>query len=68
MFLGCNSCHFIHLANCNYPDIRVAPNVQFYVEDVEDEWDYHNPFDFIYARMMTGSIKDWPKFFRQSYQ
>lgn len=26
------------------------------------------PFDFVFARMMTGSILDVPKFFRQSYE
>lgn len=26
------------------------------------------PFDLIYLRMLTGSIKDWPKLFSQAYQ
>jgi len=42
------------------------PNATFYVDDVEDPWTYSEKFDFIYARMMTGSIADWPKFFKQS--
>ena len=46
----------------------VPPNVIFLVDDVEDEWSFSSPFDFIYGRMLTGSLKDWPKFFRQSYE
>ncbi|KAH7183677.1 S-adenosyl-L-methionine-dependent methyltransferase [Fusarium flagelliforme] len=46
----------------------VPPNVTFYVDDVEESWDYSAKFDFIFARFLTGSIRDWPKFFRQSYE
>lgn len=46
----------------------VPPNVRFYVDDVEDEWTYSYKFDLIYARMLTGSLSDWPKFFKQSYE
>lgn len=45
----------------------VPPNVQFFVDDVEDDWNFSTPFDFIFARFMTGSVLDWPRFFRQSY-
>ena len=40
----------------------------FYVDDVEESWDYSAKFDFIFARFLTGSIRDWPKFFKQSYE
>ncbi|RMJ16984.1 hypothetical protein CDV36_003334 [Fusarium kuroshium] len=46
----------------------VLPNVLFFVDDIEEEWTYTRPFDFIYLRAMTGSIRDWPKFFEQAYQ
>ncbi|KAM6505944.1 hypothetical protein FSOLCH5_014121 [Fusarium solani] len=46
----------------------VPPNVSFFVDDVEEEWTYASPFDFIYLRAMTGSIRNWPKFFIQAYQ
>ena len=26
------------------------------------------PFDFVFARMITGSLKDMPRFFRQSFE
>ncbi|KAJ4293943.1 hypothetical protein N0V88_005457 [Collariella sp. IMI 366227] len=45
----------------------VAPNVEFFVDDLEQEWTFVEKFDFIYARMMTGSIKNWPRFFEQAY-
>lgn len=49
-------------------DTRVAPNVEFFCDDLEDEWNFETPFDFVYARYLTGSIKDWPRFFSQAYQ
>ncbi|KAH6886892.1 S-adenosyl-L-methionine-dependent methyltransferase [Thelonectria olida] len=44
----------------------VPPNVSFFVDDLEAEWAYSSPFDFVYLRAMTGSIRDWPKLFRQA--
>ncbi|KAK2589589.1 hypothetical protein QQS21_012732 [Conoideocrella luteorostrata] len=45
----------------------VPPNVSFYVDDIEDEWTFSLNFDFIYSRMLTASISDWPEFIQQSY-
>ncbi|KEZ39862.1 hypothetical protein SAPIO_CDS8804 [Scedosporium apiospermum] len=45
----------------------VPPNVNFYVDDLEDDWNFSSPFDFIFARFCTGSIVNWPKFFKQSF-
>ncbi|CAF3457233.1 unnamed protein product [Fusarium graminearum] len=45
----------------------VPPNLTFYIDDIEDQWTFSYKFDMIYARMMTGSIRDWPKFIQQSY-
>ncbi|KAF5241800.1 hypothetical protein FANTH_9016 [Fusarium anthophilum] len=42
-------------------------NLQFQVDDPEDEWTFSYNFDFIFAHMMTGSIGDFPKFFAQSF-
>lgn len=44
------------------------PNVQFEVDDVEDDWTYRQPWDYIHSRYMAGSIKDWPKLMRQCHQ
>ncbi|TQB73934.1 hypothetical protein MPDQ_005413 [Monascus purpureus] len=47
----------------------VPPNVQFEIEDANDEWTYApNSFDFIHARTLAGSIFDWNKFLRSCYR
>ncbi|KAF5268762.1 hypothetical protein FOXYS1_334 [Fusarium oxysporum] len=46
----------------------IPPNASFYVDDLEEPWDYSNKFDFVFARFLTGSILDWPKFFSESYK
>ncbi|KAJ4250154.1 hypothetical protein NW762_011967 [Fusarium torreyae] len=46
----------------------VSPNVSFFVDDLEAEWTYSRPFDFIYLRAMTGSIRDWPKLLNQAFK
>jgi len=45
----------------------VSPNVQFYVDDLDQPWDFHTPFDLIYFRMMSGSVRNWPQWMRQAY-
>lgn len=47
---------------------RVPPNVTFEIDDVESPWPPRAPFDFIHSRYMLGSIQDWPKLLRQSYE
>lgn len=47
---------------------RVPPNVSFEIDDVESPWPPREPFDFIHSRYMLGSIQDWPKLLRQSYE
>lgn len=46
----------------------VPPNVSFFVDDLEEQWTYNDPFDLIYFRMMVGSITDWPRLLSQAYQ
>lgn len=41
----------------------VPPNVKFYVDDIEADWNFSEPFDFIHGRSMGGHIKDWPRLF-----
>ncbi|GJC78274.1 hypothetical protein ColLi_01112 [Colletotrichum liriopes] len=36
--------------------------------DFEDDWTYSYKFDFVFGRMLTGSIADWPRFIQQSYE
>ncbi|KAL1967723.1 hypothetical protein VTN77DRAFT_2980 [Rasamsonia byssochlamydoides] len=47
----------------------VPPNVKFLVDDIEAEWTYeNNPFDFIHARYLCHSIKDFRKLIKQCYK
>ncbi|KAJ5087970.1 hypothetical protein N7456_011586 [Penicillium angulare] len=44
------------------------PNVEFIVENFEDEWLYENDsFDFIHARLLAGCVADWPQFVQNIY-
>lgn len=36
----------------------VPPNCLFEIDDVEKEWTWSKPFDFIFSRFMTGSFAD----------
>lgn len=46
---------------------RVPPNLKFLIDDFEDEW-IDDEFDFIHARYLAGSVKDFPKLLRQAYE
>ncbi|VUC21593.1 unnamed protein product, partial [Clonostachys rosea] len=46
----------------------VPPNVEFQVDDLEDDWTFSEPFDYIYTRFMTVSFANWPRFFEQSME
>lgn len=45
----------------------LPPNATFEIDDIEEEWTFTQTFDFIHARMLTGSLADWPKFFSQAF-
>ncbi|KAM0331503.1 hypothetical protein ACHAQA_003180 [Verticillium albo-atrum] len=38
-----------------------------YVDDLEKEWTWSQPFDYIFSRMMVGSFADWNAYVRQAY-
>ncbi|KAH0538562.1 hypothetical protein FGG08_004850 [Glutinoglossum americanum] len=42
-------------------EIRVPPNVAFQVDDIEDDWTYEAPFDYIHSRYLACAISDWPR-------
>ena len=46
---------------------RVPPNLHFFIEDAESDWTYNHKFDYVHARMMAGSFKDYPNFFKQCF-
>ena len=53
--------------SASFPSM-VPPNVTFEIDDIEDPWTFSRPFDFIHARYMVGSIKDWPQLMRHSFE
>lgn len=46
----------------------VPPNLLFQIDDIEEPWTYGQKFDFIYSRMMVGSLANVPRFFEQSFE
>ncbi|KAK1954563.1 S-adenosyl-L-methionine-dependent methyltransferase, partial [Colletotrichum sublineola] len=43
----------------------VPPNVKFEIDDLDDEWTYSRPFDYIHTRGMNSSIADWKVFLKK---
>ncbi|KAK4032089.1 S-adenosyl-L-methionine-dependent methyltransferase [Parachaetomium inaequale] len=48
----------------------VPGNCRFHVDDYEDEWTYREDekFDYIHGRALSGTVADWPNFYRQVRQ
>lgn len=46
----------------------VPPNLTWFIDDLEEPWAYSTKFDFVYTRMLTGSIAGRPKFFGQAFE
>ncbi|BDD55388.1 hypothetical protein MAP00_000910 [Monascus purpureus] len=44
----------------------VPPNCKFEIDDFDSTWDYSQPFDFIHARNIEGSVKDYHRLFGQA--
>ncbi|KAF4920664.1 putative urea carboxylase [Colletotrichum viniferum] len=40
----------------------VPPNVRFEIDDLDEEWTYSQPFDYIHTRGMNSCIADWKVF------
>ncbi|KAJ4129193.1 hypothetical protein NW768_007728 [Fusarium equiseti] len=49
------------------PDF-VPPNVRFIVDDIDEEWNYADSFDYIHSRIMAFSIKDWEEYIRKMFK
>ncbi|KMP05351.1 methyltransferase [Coccidioides immitis RMSCC 2394] len=45
----------------------VPENLQFEVDDAEDEWQFSHTFDYIHLGTLAGSIADWPRLLQQAY-
>ncbi|WQF81620.1 Putative S-adenosyl-L-methionine-dependent methyltransferase superfamily [Colletotrichum destructivum] len=46
----------------------VPPNCSFEVDDVEKEWTWREPFDFIFIRSMIASFSSWPDMIAKAYE
>jgi hypothetical protein len=46
---------------------RVPLNCRFEIDDLEDDWTFKHPFDFIFIRSMIASFKDWRGIFSQAF-
>ncbi|KAH6876854.1 S-adenosyl-L-methionine-dependent methyltransferase [Thelonectria olida] len=48
--------------------VWVPPNLKFELDDAELDWTFEpGSFDFVHLRCLHGSIKDWPKLYRQAF-
>ncbi|USW48333.1 Putative S-adenosyl-L-methionine-dependent methyltransferase [Septoria linicola] len=48
--------------------VFVPPNCIFEIDDFNADWTFGNSFDFIHARALVGSSKDFPAIIRQAYE
>jgi hypothetical protein len=55
--------HGLIISLCSVP-----PNLQWEVDDLEEEWTFSYKFDYIHCMMMTGAFHDWPRFYEQAFQ
>jgi SAM-dependent methyltransferase len=46
----------------------VPPNLTFMIEDIEDEWNYSQSFDYIHSRFMSSAIASWTDFLTKCYK
>lgn len=46
----------------------LPPNLIFEIDDLEADWTFSEPFDYIHSRMMLRSFADWPRFFKQCFE
>ncbi|KAJ5641532.1 hypothetical protein N7490_005532 [Penicillium lividum] len=43
------------------------PNVDFQLADAQSLWTYHEPFDLIHIRGLSGAFKDWHGIYQQAF-
>ncbi|KAJ3545024.1 hypothetical protein NM208_g2720 [Fusarium decemcellulare] len=46
----------------------IPPNVEFVIDDIEDDWDYLGEFDYVHSRFMNLSIQDWKGYLENIYK
>lgn len=43
------------------------PNCSFLIDNAESDWVFDTQFDYVHSRMLILGIKDWPRYFRQTW-
>lgn len=43
------------------------PNVEFQLADAQSEWTYHEPFDLVHIRGLSGAFQDWRSIYGQAF-
>ena len=43
-------------------------NVKFEIDDIDEEWTYEKPFDFIHSRFMNFSVQNWKTYLTKIYE
>ena len=46
----------------------VPPNCSFEVDDLEKDWTWTKPFDFIMSRAMSGSFSNYETYIKKAYE
>ncbi|KAI8648925.1 hypothetical protein NCS56_01509600 [Fusarium sp. Ph1] len=46
----------------------VPPNLKFEIDDVDEDWTYSLPFNYIHSRMMNASVKTWPEYLHKMFK
>ncbi|PMD51117.1 S-adenosyl-L-methionine-dependent methyltransferase [Hyaloscypha bicolor E] len=46
----------------------VPPNCKFEIDDIDEDFTYRRPFEFIHCPYMAYIVKDWPRLISQAYQ
>jgi hypothetical protein len=49
-------------------EFSVPPNCAFETDDIEKEWVWSKPFDFIFSRMLGGSLADPQGFIQRAFK
>ncbi|KAK7440739.1 TAM domain methyltransferase [Colletotrichum acutatum] len=44
------------------------PNLTWELDDLEQNWTWSQPFDFIFVRMLAGSLKNYQDFINQAFE
>ncbi|KAF4911490.1 putative methyltransferase tdiE [Colletotrichum fructicola] len=44
------------------------PNVAFEIDDLEEDWTYSKPFDYIHSRLLTSAVSDWKIYLTKCFE